>query len=954
VSARPPRFAGPLLIALALAAPSGVGAAPYRQPVNGDVLVSAYFDHGGVRDWACTDWTYGGHRGTDIAIIGRFAAQDEGRDITAAQAGRVTRTHDGEFDRCTTADCAGGNGFGNYVYVEHADGHVTIYAHMRQGSVRVAEGQQVGCGDVIGQVGSSGYSTGPHVHFEVRVGGNADDPFSGQCGGPLSYWVAQGDHRGLPTRDCAGGEPPPPPPPPPERPDIHLALSFEPPGDAPRACDFDDCRDFVRDGTSGGLFDAWLGETFSVHVVVSNQGNGTTQGESPEDSAITLQYELPAGLAPVGYDIQTDWPAKDRASWQPNDAMQNPANPPADAPPGAGELRLNGFSAGESKRVTLRVRATESSVASGAHRPVRAWIKHLRGYYGEKTGWDDPAEVNDGQTYNGGDLKAGGELDVFDPTAFLFESPDAAMVEGWRRCAPDAVAGFTVNPADHALSSEIVGPGPCIEGPRVAVPLAGYAGLRLVARQHQTRRSGRVQWTTEALPEFSDARSVEFHTDWRRSLRRAAPRDALGPRRHADPAAAPPGRRRGQRQPLVRRRGDPPHRRRADAAGSGAFGGGRGSWGPGRRGRGSVSARRTRSGRRRAAPGCGHRRRRRVHRGAGPGRSPGPFGGRRLRRRLLGVGTRSGPAGRAHRDAPLRIAPAQAARAFGTPPRARTSGVATELRADGRGQVLHLVEHEPEVAGIDLGRFAPDVFAGPHAQLARFAVAVEPGAPLGELGITDGVDAALLRQTFLEVDGDEAGLDHRPQEFARGLCIRRGRVGVVQGEAIVFARFGQLAAPQRPVVPLHEDVGINHPRGVDAGVEAVPRELRVEQRSVVGRSVVPAEHGRRAFENRAGQVQRQPRADDGEAGFVGHVRVADAMHGRRPRRDGHAGVDQHAVQTQTAPGLKVRGAELDDAVVGHARAGRFGVEDQDACGPEVRFGGHSVSRVRAVTHARNT
>lgn len=513
MSARPPRFAGPLLIALALAAPSGVGAAPYRQPVNGDVLVSAYFDHGGVRDWACTDWTYGGHRGTDIAIIGRFAAQDEGRDITAAQAGRVTRTHDGEFDRCTTADCAGGNGFGNYVYVEHADGHVTIYAHMRQGSVRVAEGQQVGCGDVIGQVGSSGYSTGPHVHFEVRVGGNADDPFSGQCGGPLSYWVAQGDHRGLPTRDCAGGEPPPPPPPPPERPDIHLALSFEPPGDAPRACDFDDCRDFVRDGTSGGLFDAWLGETFSVHVVVSNQGNGTTQGESPEDSAITLQYELPAGLAPVGYDIQTDWPAKDRASWQPNDAMQNPANPPADAPPGAGELRLNGFSAGESKRVTLRVRATESSVASGAHRPVRAWIKHLRGYYGEKTGWDDPAEVNDGQTYNGGDLKAGGELDVFDPTAFLFESPDAAMVEGWRRCAPDAVAGFTVNPADHALSSEIVGPGPCIEGPRVAVPLAGYAGLRLVARQHQTRRSGRVQWTTEALPEFSDARSVEFHTD---------------------------------------------------------------------------------------------------------------------------------------------------------------------------------------------------------------------------------------------------------------------------------------------------------------------------------------------------------------------------------------------------------------------------------------------------------
>ncbi len=498
------------LLAGALVSPAG--ASPYRQPVNGDVVVTAYYDHGGVRDWACTDWTYGGHRGTDIAIIGRFAAQDEGRDITAAQAGRVTRTHDGEFDRCTTADCAGGNGFGNHVYVEHADGHVTIYAHMRQGSVRVAEGQQVNCGDVIGQVGSSGYSTGPHLHFEVRVGGNADDPFAGQCGGPLSYWVAQGDHRGLPSRDCAGGEPPPPPPPP-ARPDIHLSLAFEPAGESPRACDFDDCRDFVRDGPSGGLFDAWVGETFAVSVVVSNQGNGTTQGESPEDSALTLQYELPPGLSPVGYTIETDHPAQDRATWQPNDAMQNPANPPADAPPGAGELRLNGFGAGESKRVTLRVRATESSVPSGAHRPVRAWIKHLRGYYGEKTGWDDPAEVNEGQTYNGGDLKVGGELDVFDPTAFLFESPDAGMVEGWRRCAPDAVSGFVVNTTDHALASEITGPGPCIESPRVSVPLAGYAGVRLVARQHQTRRSGRLQWTTEAEPEFSEARSVEFHTD---------------------------------------------------------------------------------------------------------------------------------------------------------------------------------------------------------------------------------------------------------------------------------------------------------------------------------------------------------------------------------------------------------------------------------------------------------
>jgi murein DD-endopeptidase MepM/ murein hydrolase activator NlpD len=499
-----------LLTLTALALPAAALAAPYRQPVPSDVVVTAYYDHGGVRDWACTDWTYGGHHGTDIAIIGRFEAQDQGRDIVAAQAGRVTRTHDGEFDRCTTADCAGGSGFGNHVYIEHPDGQITIYGHMRQGSVRVAEGQEVACGQVIGQVGSSGYSTGPHCHFEVRVGGTADDPFSGQCGGPLSYWVAQGDHRGLPSSDCAGGEPPPPPPPPPPpmRPDMHLSLSFAPA--APRACDFDDCADFIRDGSSGGIFDAWAGEVFQIHVVVANQGEGGTNGESPEDSAATLQYALPPGLTPLRYEITTDWPAKDRATWAANDAQSNPANPPADAPPAAGELRLNGYSGGEAKRVSFTVRADASTVASGAHLPVQAWVKHLKGYYGEKTGWDDPVEVNDGQSYNGGDLKVGGELDVFDPTAFLFDSPEAAQVEGWRRCAPDAVGRLEVDPNLHALAVEVIAAGPCVEGPRTAVPLADFAGVQLVVQQPQTQRRGVLQWTTLAQPDFADDRAVEF------------------------------------------------------------------------------------------------------------------------------------------------------------------------------------------------------------------------------------------------------------------------------------------------------------------------------------------------------------------------------------------------------------------------------------------------------------
>jgi murein DD-endopeptidase MepM/ murein hydrolase activator NlpD len=70
---------------------------------------------------------------------------------------------------------AGRNGgYGNMVEIEHAGGLTTRYAHMSQ--IDVAEGQIVAAGDVIGAVGSTGRSTGPHLHYEVRRNGDALNP----------------------------------------------------------------------------------------------------------------------------------------------------------------------------------------------------------------------------------------------------------------------------------------------------------------------------------------------------------------------------------------------------------------------------------------------------------------------------------------------------------------------------------------------------------------------------------------------------------------------------------------------------------------------------------------------------------------------------------------------------------------------------------------------------------
>lgn len=67
-----------------------------------------------------------------------------------------------------------GSSYGNYVMIIHANGYATLYAHLSSSAV-VAD-QYVGRGEVIGYEGSTGFSTGPHLHFEIRENGIPVDP----------------------------------------------------------------------------------------------------------------------------------------------------------------------------------------------------------------------------------------------------------------------------------------------------------------------------------------------------------------------------------------------------------------------------------------------------------------------------------------------------------------------------------------------------------------------------------------------------------------------------------------------------------------------------------------------------------------------------------------------------------------------------------------------------------
>ena len=209
------------LAALVLSVATPVSAQTFRCPTACTTCIANwyYFDEdggGGTQDWNCAGSTYDGHRGSDFSLAGGNGAIDTGYDIVAAADGMVVSTEDGHYDHCMTCTAsvdgrcgtAYGFGYGNHVVINHG-GYRVIYAHMRSGSVRVGPGATVRCGDVIGQIGSSGCTTGAHVHFETRpVGGSSStafDPFAGSCSPTSpSRWVSQGPHRGLPGAGCDG------------------------------------------------------------------------------------------------------------------------------------------------------------------------------------------------------------------------------------------------------------------------------------------------------------------------------------------------------------------------------------------------------------------------------------------------------------------------------------------------------------------------------------------------------------------------------------------------------------------------------------------------------------------------------------------------------------------------------------------------------------------------------
>ncbi|MCH5200681.1 MAG: M23 family metallopeptidase, partial [Oscillospiraceae bacterium] len=117
-------------------------------------VVTTYFGY--------DDWRSGNHSGVDL-----WSGSINGANIYASKSGTVITAK---------TDYIPGYSYGKYVVIDHGNGYSTLYGHCS--AIYVTVGQQVNQGDVIAAVGTTGWSTGPHLHFEVRINGIAQNPFN--------------------------------------------------------------------------------------------------------------------------------------------------------------------------------------------------------------------------------------------------------------------------------------------------------------------------------------------------------------------------------------------------------------------------------------------------------------------------------------------------------------------------------------------------------------------------------------------------------------------------------------------------------------------------------------------------------------------------------------------------------------------------------------------------------
>ncbi len=156
-------------------------------PVPSNKVVSALFGY--------TQWYGGDHLGIDIWAVDSSGNPTAGFnyvgrvDVVAAQSGTVIEVLDNACADGNAVSKNCGGTYGNHVIIQHENNYATMYAHLAKGTIAVSQGQTINAGTFLGKMGSSGNSTGTHLHYEIRFSGERIDPLAFYEVEPYMYGV---------------------------------------------------------------------------------------------------------------------------------------------------------------------------------------------------------------------------------------------------------------------------------------------------------------------------------------------------------------------------------------------------------------------------------------------------------------------------------------------------------------------------------------------------------------------------------------------------------------------------------------------------------------------------------------------------------------------------------------------------------------------------------------------
>ncbi|MTI10529.1 M23 family metallopeptidase [Curvivirga aplysinae] len=133
------------------------------------------------KDYNCGTLTNDDHKGTDFRL-NDYVQLEQGVDVLAAVDGKVIETRDYMPDvnaKLVGKESVFNRGYGNMIVLQHKNNYRTVYAHLKRNSIKVKIGDIVKAGTPMGQIGLSGLTEYPHLHFEILKGNQRLDPFTG-------------------------------------------------------------------------------------------------------------------------------------------------------------------------------------------------------------------------------------------------------------------------------------------------------------------------------------------------------------------------------------------------------------------------------------------------------------------------------------------------------------------------------------------------------------------------------------------------------------------------------------------------------------------------------------------------------------------------------------------------------------------------------------------------------